>query len=174
MNTVKIADLAKEIYETNKKNGFWDEPRQSKTLSLLFASEVLEAFETIRKNPDLPSEKCPGRKHYHEELADVVIRLLDVLYGLHPEVFIQGTWEKFETKKIIHDEINLLWTLNNLFANSPAPLATEMTGKQYNLFTDFVTAISLIENHTGLMIWDVVQEKLAFNKTRPFKHGKQF
>lgn len=72
--------LAKEIREINRANGWdipceedWDHEHRIPTLLCLVHSEVSEALEAFRKEDD--DNLC-------EELADIVIRCLDMSIGL--------------------------------------------------------------------------------------------
>ena len=59
------------------EHGWWEEDRGTEPL-LLMHTEISEAVEALRAgNPE--SKKIPGHLHVAEELADVVIRIMD--YG---------------------------------------------------------------------------------------------
>jgi NTP pyrophosphatase (non-canonical NTP hydrolase) len=90
--------VGKQIYNTNKEKGFWDN-RKRDVPSLLQAlgliqSEFFEAFEALRKNKFCKVTTIPTgaafdvayfTKHvkdtYQDELSDVAIRILDLLIG---------------------------------------------------------------------------------------------
>lgn len=68
---------AKEIYEQNKVVGWWDDPNRNvlETLQLV-STEIAEATEGERK--DLMDDHLPHRKMGEVELADALIRMLDI------------------------------------------------------------------------------------------------
>lgn len=70
-------ELADEIYEQNKAVGWWDDPDRCiyQTLQLV-STEIAEATEGERKN--LMDDHLPHRKMGEVELADALIRLLDL------------------------------------------------------------------------------------------------
>ena len=69
--------LATFIYEQNKSVGWWDNPdRPIRQLLMLVITEIAEATEAFRKN--LMDDKLPQYKGEYVELADAVIRLLDI------------------------------------------------------------------------------------------------
>lgn len=81
MTNPNMEDLAREIYRINVDNG-WDvtipedwgsEHDKLGAKMALIHSEVSEALEAIREG---------DRDNFEEELADVIIRVLDVAYGL--------------------------------------------------------------------------------------------
>lgn len=76
-------NLAEQIYNNNIKAGWWksDEngeiiPREPGVLLCLIHSEVSEAMEGFRKN--LMDDHLPHRKMAEVELADTIIRILDM------------------------------------------------------------------------------------------------
>lgn len=75
-----LNELAREINEINRANGWnvltpdaWDDPHHIPTVLALIHSEVSEALEGFRAG---------DRENVAEELADVLIRVLDVAGGL--------------------------------------------------------------------------------------------
>ena len=75
--------LAKDIYEENKKRGWWSDPKTGKPIKrnvgellCLVHSEVTEAMEGYRKQ--LKDDKLPHRDMFEVELADVLIRVFDI------------------------------------------------------------------------------------------------
>lgn len=69
---------AKEIHEQNKSAGWWDDPNRNvlETLQLV-STEIAEATEGERK--DLMDDHLPHRKMGEVELADALIRMLDIV-----------------------------------------------------------------------------------------------
>ena len=95
MNKIEINKLAQVVFEQNKANGWWtnietgesleskkDEPpkRNIPEMLMLVVSEVVEGLEGHRKN--LMDDKLPHRPMLEVELADAVIRILDMCGGL--------------------------------------------------------------------------------------------
>jgi len=64
------------VHEIAESKGWWDDPPEDGTCIALMHSELSEALEALRGgNPE--SKKIPGFSQVEEELADVVIRILD-------------------------------------------------------------------------------------------------
>ena len=67
--------LTHAVHANAVEHGWWEEDRGTEPL-LLMHTEISEAVEALREgNPE--SRKIPGHSHVAEELADVVIRVLD-------------------------------------------------------------------------------------------------
>lgn len=125
---MNLNNLSKEIYQINKDKGFWTDNPNEKNIGealMLVVSELSEALEADRHhlyaqrdNYDLAIDKAEKefptifekyiKNSFEDEIADAVIRLLDLCGGLN---------------------IDIQWH---------------------------------------------IEQKLKYNKTRPYKHGKKY
>jgi NTP pyrophosphatase (non-canonical NTP hydrolase) len=65
-----------QVHQIAVSKGWWDEERNDGEMIALMHSELSEALEGLRHgNP--PSAKIPEYSQAEEELADVIIRILD-------------------------------------------------------------------------------------------------
>ena len=90
--------LAAVIHETAIEKGFWDGPKNHDKIGnklALVHSEVTEVLEAIRKNK--------GSEEVVEEMADVVIRLLDLYAAMMNGGMIDHSLDDSLNKKM---EIN--------------------------------------------------------------------
>jgi NTP pyrophosphatase (non-canonical NTP hydrolase) len=65
-----------EIHDNAKKHGFWEGHRPMSECLCLMHSEISEALEAARDGYPT-SDKIPPYSNHFEELADLVIRVLD-------------------------------------------------------------------------------------------------
>ena len=85
-----LTNLAKEVYENNKKKGFWDCKTNVGEKLMLVVSELGEAIEAHRTNKigyenlyyNVYTNEYPNKNTFQDELADAIIRLLDLSGGL--------------------------------------------------------------------------------------------
>lgn len=96
-----LNDAAKQIHEDNKRKGFWDKERNVGEMLMLVTSELGGAMEAHRKGlfvrwedwengyskqENIEQKKAGFELHvkdkFEDEIADAVIRLLDMSAGL--------------------------------------------------------------------------------------------
>jgi len=73
---MQIRQAQDQAHQTAIEHGWWEKPRSVGEVLMLIVTELSEAMEAYR-NGNPPSEKIPEYSQMEEELADVVIRLLD-------------------------------------------------------------------------------------------------
>ena len=71
-----LSAIQHKCYNQSKDMGWHSKPREVGTMLALIHSEVSEALEGVRKN--LMDDHLPHRKMVEVELADAVIRILDL------------------------------------------------------------------------------------------------
>lgn len=75
-----INEWSKEVFENAKAHGWWEKERNDGEMIALMHSELSEALEAIREgNPPCP--KDASMSTLEEEMADVVIRVMDFCYA---------------------------------------------------------------------------------------------
>ena len=72
----EFTDLQAEIHHIAVEHGWWDERRSVGDIAALFHSEVSEFLEAYRHGNPM-SKHCPMLTSMDEELADIVIRVMD-------------------------------------------------------------------------------------------------
>ncbi len=159
---MNLNKLAKEIHADNVEAGWWDNPDRCITECLmLVVTEIAEAVEGERKN--LMDDHLPHRKMAEVELADTMIRLLDLAGKLN--VNLDEDVEKFEWqkshsigKKYFH-LVNEVVFLNDQIGMSHDDLVADS-------FNDVICFILNLGEHLGYDIESAIEEKRAYNKNR--------
>ena len=108
-----LNELAEEIYQNNKGKGFWDKERNVGEMLMLVTSELGEAMEAHRKgrfaNLEAYEEFSEDfedaiKDTFEDEIADSVIRLLDMCGGLGIDIdtHIRLKLEYNKTRERLH------------------------------------------------------------------------
>lgn len=122
-----IKEWQQEIYQNNKEKGFWDSERNFGELLMLVVSELGEALEAHRKN------KISNIERYKEY---VLLKPIDSDEIISFEKYIKDT---------VEDEI-----------------------------ADAVIRLLDLSEGLGIDLEWHIEQKVAYNKTRPVKHGKNY
>lgn len=140
---INYNEMAAEIYTQNEAIGWWDDPNRCifQTLQLV-STEIAEATEGERKN--LMDDHLPHRKMGEVELADALIRVLDIggRYG----------WE-FDTTVAPF----------KVFSDPDLSIADKPCNYHYS---QLVVAIVTTAESQGYDIEGAMAEKLEYNKNR--------
>lgn len=198
MNRPDLNTLSKEVFEANKAKGFHDVELSNETLLMLVITELSEAVEADRKSKranlerflkrietsrsykGLIPEITPDRAYeviynetikgsIEEELADAVIRLLD-LAGLRG-ISIRND----DPRKDRIDDQSLsefsFWLIDYLFCTYGYIL--DKDSLTYKI-SRIIPQIEYYCEINQIDLWQHVSLKLKYNQTRPIKHGKNY
>jgi NTP pyrophosphatase (non-canonical NTP hydrolase) len=89
-----LEDMTKDIHDTAVEKGFWpdkvDDIFITKQL-MMIVSEAVEVMEAIRKDK--------GKQEVAEEMADIIIRTLDLYAGLKNNGYVDADLQSTINKK---------------------------------------------------------------------------
>ena len=154
-------EIANEIHEQNVKAGWWDEhlddkKARYKTAMALCVSELSEALEGARKG--LMDDHLPQHPMLHVEIADTVIRVLDLAGALRVPL---GMVDDFCHEYVREFASNRYSVPEQIFT------AMSTAGKSPKTAIRRMLAASLaIAEYNGVNIWKIVAEKRAYNAKR--------
>ncbi len=194
-----LNELAKEIHKDNKAKGFHDEDWSNEHCLCLVISELMEAVEADRasnrnKNANLEifNRRIDSSRSYKglipeiskerayqviydetikgsiaEELADAVIRLLDLAGKKELYISVSNSDNseciEFFNKKTFTEQIYSL--CNSIF---------NWSNHLDETINNCIYIIEIICKTKGIDLYQHVSLKLKYNKTRPYKHGKEY
>lgn len=157
-----LTSLAAEIHSQNVDVGWWDEwpvkTDRHETAMMLVISEIAEAMEGDRK--DLMDDHLPEFKAFGVELADAMIRLLD----------LAGAYELQKLTQIVNDNT---CHYRAQWENKSVPeqlwraitLTTRPTNPDQQILNSMVSVCAIAELN-GVDLWKLVELKRAYNKKR--------
>lgn len=165
--------LAREIHNDNKAVGWWDDPdRCILTCIQLCITEVAKATEGERKN--LMDDKLPHRKMGEVELADTLIRVLDLggrfelEYDPDTAAEIPLPLEKTDPDLSIGAQhfylSQALVFMGSDYLSEVKP--RNRYGFFENSYSEVIAIILNIAERNGYDIIGAMQEKREFNRTR--------
>lgn len=94
-----LDQLAAEVYEAAEQHGFWELGATNEVIGTKLAlvhSEVTEVLEAVRKSQ--------GPDKIVEEMADVIIRVLDLYAGMRNVGLITSSIDDIMNEKIKYNE----------------------------------------------------------------------
>jgi len=189
-------DLLEVAHPEAKAKGWWDNPdRPIDEQVANFHAEISEAWEEYRagrmetwysasgEKAQLEarnSEGCPG--WYHEEtgdwlaikpegfwveIGDLLVRLADTCgrYGL-PVVIKDSQGEKRAPAELVCE-------LHYLVADSQFWFAAEDWASSMESAEEIVRKCVTTAKRHGVNLWPIVNEKVAYNRTRSHRHGNK-
>lgn len=157
-----LNDLAARVHTANERWWFdikTGEPlnRNVGELLMLTVSELAEALEGHRK--DLMDDKLPHRKMFEVELADAIIRLLDIAGGFALEL------------PMVRHTVHLTPNIGeNLLIVSRLCVAAYIEQYSPMLFaidlSQIIRAIEDLGDFSGVNVWAAFEEKMQYNAHR--------
>ena len=158
-----LPDLCRQAHATAAEKGFWDpEPSLARSRMLLLG-ELSELYEAVRKGQEsVPCQKIPEMTCAEEELADIAIRLFDFCAGHDLEL-------RAESNKISFGfDRTCVYLARSCLKIEKFP--TTHVGDVFFFVRSLAFELGVDEPR---LLW-CIRRKMAYNETRPHKHGRRF
>lgn len=185
-----LGDLARQINDNARAKGFWEDDRDLGEMLMLAVSELAEALEEHRAGrpavwhkPVHASPDCVCSPLKPEgaavELADCIIRCLDTLHsldGVDVDGEVHGAYESiYLGQGKFHGPLpeNFAAALKNITHALCKVEHAYQLDKSGWLAYAIVRCFELMDR-LDVDADAVIAEKMHFNTTRPFKHGKAY
>ena len=173
-----INKLAKEIFEQNKAAGWWDDMNRCiyQTLQLV-NTEIAEATEGVRK--DLMDDHLPHRKMEEVELADAMIRMLDLggrCGWVHEDEWVMTDEDLREfvsilrlekpSRGLLHLGLSMVVTdIAKVLQEYDSPYELVSTDINYE-YSQFINSVLCVCHYHGYDLFETIEEKISYNKSR--------
>lgn len=189
MNTF-LKDWADDIHKNAVEHGWWDGERTLEQTVSLCCSELSEALEELRDNKPNEYFIKDGRIEtdmslWHGEktegvaveVADCLIRVLDYAgekeysfgesMNVKPHIYDATVTSMFKVDRSESDFCNFYVALTKLLVGLCKPIRDSEEKMLYMIikYTSKWFSVHKLE------LWDIVERKHEYNKTRPYKHG---
>lgn len=174
--------LAAEAHANAVAHGFYDDPDPDRLFALMHA-ELSEAIEAERDGAPICETVEDFDGSYHGkagicvELADYVLRLLD--YAAYRGFAFAGPTPNVPTYEELPRLVNALHDLTCDLCRASLVLGGQGMQKAWNttelwIIRASIEHVRLFLDEKGVDLWEVVREKMEYNKTRPYMHGKLY
>jgi len=174
----QLNNLAKAIHQNAKDKGFWDSPRNTGELFMLIISEASEALEAHRKGRlmnsghisaialwnhfDPQSFELQAKDTFEDELADVVIRILDYCAWKGIDVDLFDCHILVETSENVGEA---LYRITQLVCNFEGLAEFESAA---------ILACFELAESMQIDLLTHIELKMKYNETRERLHGKSY
>ena len=168
-SSILLTDLAKGIRFDNASKGFDPTEGGVERYLLLTISEICEGQNEIRDgHPPNHIYFSTGNKPegFPVELADAIIRILDIQAKLELNIELLRGAYTFDTTSTLDRELL-----------SVCRVIAQAGEKEHNMTFKLNLALSAlfqIAENLDIDIMHTIEMKLAYNRTRPPKHGRKF
>lgn len=173
---VNLAELAKEIHAAAVEKGFWSvEDAENKHLAKMI-SEIGEIVQADRAGIMYEVEHEGAKPEgIVAELADFAMMTIDLLEQLEADFdAVEDVCTDYDALKVLSaqtDAYSLAMILAAMLIDFARTVGDNMMGS--DLAYTICVASAWAEAH-GFDLWDVIRQKMEYNKSRPALHGRAY
>ncbi|MCV6592596.1 MAG: hypothetical protein OIF48_06575 [Silicimonas sp.] len=162
--------MAVSIHAENVEAGWWDDwpdkTKRLRTARALVMTEIAEAVEGLRK--DLMDDHLPHHKMLHVEIADAMIRALDMAGAM----MSVNAWKRITAFEKFH-RINFLAVSMTKDDDTPVEVLDEALEILYDRslrwqqrIGQFCATLWAMSIWLDFDLWGIIEEKRAYNRQR--------
>lgn len=158
--------LQSAAHANSRAKGFWRDPICLGEKIGLIHSELSELLEAHRVDPTLPCNKSVALSMEQEEMADVLLRCLDLA--------------EYKSVSLVHrvglaPGVNVGKTISQLHAIlAQLTLGTADLGDGLSQMVASLENLAISRGFSRDDLWTWARVKHDYNVTRPMNHGKRF
>ena len=174
-----INDLCTRSHAMGKEKGWWDENRTPYELGNLCHSELSEALEELRDGREVTEiyfkpDKPTKPEGFPTELADFVIRLADWAAS-SGEMLMEDVATAINDglKTCEHHDIQAEMSELHAAVRVSVEAMRGTWTRVHTLYASISLAFFTAEAH-GIDLPAAIEQKMAYNATRPIRHGRKF
>lgn len=172
-SAIKWDAYAQRIHNNAVEKGFWPpEGRNFGEMICLVHSEIAEAYEAALDR--LPDDKLCMYSGFSVEIADAIIRLLDTGHSrgisFQTGLYVAGM-------DTVSPYASLEQDLMQVHTKLSLALEADRKDRRLNANAAIISAVALllsISAKYGIDIVAIIEAKMSYNASRPFKHGKAY
>jgi len=171
-------DLSKDIHEVNVSKGFWPENVKTRNVGEALAlvhSEITEAWEAaLADDTDDKLTQYPG---VAVEVADAIIRTLDLGGAYDTDFDNENGFADIviDPYGSITDDLMMLHRLTSMALEDHRKKDKKEDGEsdfRYRLAAMLYNMVAVMDKYG--FDEEIIVEKLNYNRSRPYKHGKNY
>lgn len=165
----QLNTLRDDIYDNAVKHGWWNKPRNTGDMLCLLHSEVSEAWDCAKSGQIQTVIRDLGKPEgYFTEIADVVIRVLDMMGGAGIEVCAID-----EKHLENYTDAEFLCEINLAISTALENVRNVKVDRYAEDLSRIIDKCFKIESDADCDLIFEIKRKHAFNKTRPYRHGNK-
>lgn len=181
MNLTKeyIDGLIKKAHTAAVEKGFWESDRDIFECANLINTEVTEMVEELRSGHEIEEiyfkpENPTKPEGFPVELADYAIRCADLAGYLGPRCSDAWWLSILTCIPFIEEAVKTFVSLQEMIFSLTITGDVVFAKDQKEKITGNIILAHMIASHLSIDLPAVIEQKMAYNATRPAKHGRKF
>lgn len=178
MHVLNLEDLCRMSHEMAVSKGWWIEGETRSLTDIFnnFHAEISEAWEEYRAGKMATHYSDGGKPEgFYVELADLLIRVADWVGSVGPQFDCTTGFREVDEADQPAGYSELIEKLHKICVEvRRACEGDSVTAALAHVLLFYVRDVMFFTaGKRGINLWSVINEKLAYNATRPHRHGNK-